>query len=449
MAPALGFTIVQAEVKDEQFSSAMTALFPHIRFSKPGSRKRGRSMEVDLIFSTSSSVPHPRQSYWSHSCTPHILSWDDGCAFDTPPGWSQLHHKIAHSTVGGSTDASHSLSLLLPPGALFRPMIDIALPSQPWVPVEAAIDSRIGAKAAAPLPRPVQRSAEVVWEGDHVSPYGLFPADSVGAVVRVPCVFLPDGWGSRALRPAELATLWDVPLLLQEWCRDNDMACLLTSLLSAVPGKTLLLGGDFLISHTFRGGESDGKLPDPPCLPLPSSAPPLISVIRAPQEECATDACLDLDEVDEAIVKADGQKSDDAEIPVHLWDGFVKRALLELKITLPFLWRRGLWLFRLGFIRFWRRAVLFSFWSYVKDNTRGIRQQYPTPGEQSRWVFPTPGKSRLRPTGLDGTVMVKYDFDWYYAWTSEGRARYKAFHSLLREHPPLKNDWEPARDCLT
>lgn len=123
-----------------------------------------------------------------------------------------------------------------------------------WVPVEAALDSRIGARAAPPPVKPLQRSAEVTWVEGDLSPFVLFPSMTPGVNVRVPCVFLPLGWGARPLRASELATIWDVPLLFQEWCRDNDSAYLLTQLLSSVPGKTLLLGGDVLLTNYFWGG---------------------------------------------------------------------------------------------------------------------------------------------------------------------------------------------------
>ena len=52
----------------------------------------------------------------------------------------------------------------------------------------------------------------------------------------------------------ELSTLWDVPILLQEKLDELDHISLLAQFLSSVPGKTLLLASDYLISSRIQGG---------------------------------------------------------------------------------------------------------------------------------------------------------------------------------------------------
>ena len=51
-----------------------------------------------------------------------------------------------------------------------------------------------------------------------------------------------------------MATLWDAPLLLQEKLGKPDKKALLVQCLSSVPGKTLLLASDYLISSSIWGG---------------------------------------------------------------------------------------------------------------------------------------------------------------------------------------------------
>ena len=73
----------------------------------------------------------------------------------------------------------------------------------------------------------------------------------------VRCVYnKPTFWGIRCLNPSELANLWDVPLLVQEFAAQAgpDFHVLLHSFRESVPGKTLLLGIDYLLSIFLRGG---------------------------------------------------------------------------------------------------------------------------------------------------------------------------------------------------
>ena len=78
--------------------------------------------------------------------------------------------------------------------------------------------------------------------------YGLLPAGRMGQKVWVHCFYNSPPWGIRQLTINELATLWDVPLLLQENLENVDRKSLLVKFLSSVPGKTLLLASEYLIS---------------------------------------------------------------------------------------------------------------------------------------------------------------------------------------------------------
>jgi len=129
------------------------------------------------------------------------------------------------------------------------------LMSQPWIPVSGSIDPLLaGAFVDAPLP-PVTPQPVVDSRGGLVSPFGLFPSGSLRSLVICSCVRnKPSFYGVRALIPKELANLWDVPLLAQEYAAGPGSPALLESFLSSVPGKTLLLGSDFLLASFLRGG---------------------------------------------------------------------------------------------------------------------------------------------------------------------------------------------------
>ena len=64
----------------------------------------------------------------------------------------------------------------------------------------------------------------------------------------------PGCWGSWSLALKELADLWDVPLRLQKFSTSQGVEAMLLAFLKSTPGKTLLLGSDYLLSHCVRRG---------------------------------------------------------------------------------------------------------------------------------------------------------------------------------------------------
>ena len=87
-----------------------------------------------------------------------------------------------------------------------------------------------------------------------VWPYELFPAGHMGTKVRLPLVYNSPPWGIRQLTISELATLWNVPLLLQEKLEEFDKKYLLVQKHLSVPGDKFLLASNYLISSRLRGG---------------------------------------------------------------------------------------------------------------------------------------------------------------------------------------------------
>lgn len=183
VAPALGFTVTHAVIGDSTYRTALAALFPTVKFSSPGRRARGHGLSVDVVFSTQSALPHKSQSYWSFWRMPHLFFGPTDVSTEAPPGWTLVTHRLSHSAVGGSTDGVHLISLLLPTPSSPEAHPSSLLPTQPWVPVEAAIDSRFGARPATSPDKPTQRLSAVSWIGSDLSPFGLFPSDALGTVV--------------------------------------------------------------------------------------------------------------------------------------------------------------------------------------------------------------------------------------------------------------------------
>ena len=75
-----------------------------------------------------------------------------------------------------------------------------------------------------------------------------------GNRVQAPCVYNSAPWGIRQLSINDLATPWDVPLLLQNKLEKLDKKYLLVQFLSLVPEKTFLLASDYLVSLRINGG---------------------------------------------------------------------------------------------------------------------------------------------------------------------------------------------------
>ena len=81
------------------------------------------------------------------------------------------------------------------------------------------LDSMSPVTSAVPKIQPEQPDNPEAWvygSKAKVYPYGLLPAGHMEKRVRVPCFFNSPQWGIRQLTINDLATLWDVPLLLQE-----------------------------------------------------------------------------------------------------------------------------------------------------------------------------------------------------------------------------------------
>ena len=90
------------------------------------------------------------------------------------------------------------------------------IPKQPWNPMLASVNPVTSVVPKIQPAQPENLEAQVSGSKSEVWPYGLFPAGRMGKKVRVPCVYNSPPWGIRQLTINELATLWDVPMLLQE-----------------------------------------------------------------------------------------------------------------------------------------------------------------------------------------------------------------------------------------
>ena len=136
---------------------------------------------------------------------------------------------------------------------LLHPSPYAEIQKKPWNPMLASVNPVTSAVPKSQLTQPDNPEARVYGSKAEVWPYGLFPAGHMRKGVRVPCVYNYPPWGILQLTINELATIWDVPLLLQDKLEELDKKFLLVQFFSLVPGKTLLLASYYLMRSRIRG----------------------------------------------------------------------------------------------------------------------------------------------------------------------------------------------------
>ncbi|KAL7468881.1 hypothetical protein ACHAXS_009127 [Conticribra weissflogii] len=477
VAKSLGFTVYSFRVQHGDFGTVLSAQFPMAK-DLSGFKLRAPHNGIRLVLCDSSCVPSPQSSYWARWVMPHLTT--DDLALGLAPGW-HTHTLVArHSELGGSTTGVHTLRLLLPPHMTASASLP-RMASFPWAPVDAVVDSTLW---ATPAPTPllaVVDTPSVAMHGSSLNPLGLFPSDQLAISVCTRCVFHPSRWGIRALALKELASLWDVPLSVQEFCRDHSICGALADLLDSVPGKSLLHGVDHLLTFGIRGGlfplrpsllaatpMAPPSLAPPSPAPFPpsSSHPPpqllegaeplttpgpslplrgFLTKLAAEIEEASHTPSSSIDRglVEDKVVKKDGQKADDAEVPVHLWDSMWVHTIPTDFVKQPTPgseWRNLLRLLRGGAIRWWRRKIQRSLWADV--NSRASKNFSTDPG--SGWVC----SNTVSPGLPYGNPPRRHPYDWVFGWTSTGKNRYRKWWRCLRKHPALGLDLTVGSDCV-
>ena len=152
----------------------------------------------------------------------------------------------------------------------------------------------------------------------------------MGTNVQVHCVYNYPPWGIRKITINDMAVLLYVPMFLQENLEELDKKFLLVQFLSSVSGKTLLLASDYLIISRIRrwGGwclmsriymtveVQDTVIQQVLSISVPSPLPMM-------EDEAKGD-----------ILKSDGQKENDADPTVALWDSWFYRSFKAYRAML-------------------------------------------------------------------------------------------------------------------
>jgi hypothetical protein len=123
-----------------------------------------------------------------------------------------------------------------------------------------------------------------------------------------------------------------------------------------------------------------------------------------------------------STLEKEGQKVDDAAVPVHIWENHFRETLPPHFPPLCDDWREKLGAYRSLGLRWWRRQVTQSFWRYVRDRVPNI-----SAGRRPGYVRFQPGR---------------------YIWLTHGCSGYQKEWRALHSHPLVTRDWDPARECV-
>ena len=265
-----------------------------------------------------------------------------------------------------------------------------------------------------------------------VCPYGLFPEVHMGKKVRVPCVYNYPLWGIWKLTIYELATLFYVPLLLQDKLDEIDKKFLLAQFLSSVPGKEFLLASDYLISSRIWEGWCSML-----CIDLKVDVQDTV-IQQVMSASVPSHLPMMEEDVVGAILKAYGQKEDDAAPLVALWDSWfyrswkVDRAMVH---PLEENWQHLLGIFWKFSLRWWKHRQLRSCIAF------GKRYQSSSHITHRTWIKGQYVSHINKCGGVDTQQIYKWSGkrrDCYIIWSSQWRGLITI----------LKECYLPIRECM-
>ena len=160
-------------------------------------------------------------------------------------------------------------------------------------------------------------------------------------------------------------------------------------------------------------------------------------------------------DIDEEVLKDDGQKADDAEVKVEMWDAsFQTDRAADNRITHPLRigWRQGLTKFRNAHLRLWRKRQLRCWIEFgAASGHKGHWSARELTHES--WFNLTQTRSYPIRRG-PGNQPQSQPFDWKYTWTagerSGGRSLYRRWHKKRHQQPAArKPTFDIGRDGMS
>jgi hypothetical protein len=271
-----------------------------------------------------------------------------------------------------------------------------------------------------------------------VQQWGLFPALNLGTMALLPALGSLMGWGTQQLSPVELASLWDVLILVSDSLSGGSGVAMLCDFCLSAPEKVLFAGADSLLTTLFRGGGT--SICDRGCNGVDGTDGTYAGPCPKSNKELGLAAPSvwqdgkEATRLDTPVVKGDFQKADGAAVPDQLWvcaflQGYEQEhlAVLGLSPACPgghlrdpaghlrdghppdwgIGWAAALILFRKLGLQRWKRQLVRGYQAWRRKHvkiTRGCRLSHMV---------------RLSASGAD------------YVWSTKGRAAYRSQWTFL------------------
>lgn len=439
---ALGFDLASISTREPLFRAVVGDL-------QPPALEDNDAPNFQAVFGSATAFRTLPWTHWKNHRVPHVCTMTQGEALPSLEGWKAHKQCFSHSGLGGVTNGTFSLGILAPEERWN------SVPNPPGFPRQASsalwniMDSTVSATPLTAessldwLSRSAPSQTHPQFHRRWLDPRGIAPLQGLETMkVMSRCVFSPTKWGVRQLTAKELASVFDIPILVQDQLsglgKDGEM--LMRNLCGSHPGKVLHLGGDHLLSLFCRGGWKVGSAASSGgAQSHRATQQEALRRIREAAVEAAQRSKMDRGSQLVQGVKQEGQKADDADVPTHLWDGMWLESRREQgwasmeewkgepwKVDenekLP-RWRLAIETMRSRWLLLrWRRNVTSSFFGWFK-NSVAIRGHLAI--QPSKWVRWEENRRCRGGKGSPGYVWASRSSreEYMKAWTRERRPK--------------------------
>ena len=249
---ALGFDLASMTTKDAVFRTVVGDAYPRAIANEDTS-------DVQAVFGSAADFAALPRVHWQQHRVPHVYTIDSGKLLPSMRGWRGAQSVFSHSNLGGLTTGAFSMGVLVPQDRWRDVQQQTQFPRQASSSLWTVMDSTVSAapvRDASVLDSLQQRPPncdhpQFIGPGRGLDPRGIAPGRGLETMrVLAPCVRNRVKWGVRQLTPAELGSVFDIPLLMQDRMLRMGHAGerLIRSLCGQHPGKVLHLGSDHLLS---------------------------------------------------------------------------------------------------------------------------------------------------------------------------------------------------------
>ena len=270
--------------------------------------------------------------------------------------WMSRLMVLKHSFCGGVSDMEVTFKCFVHPQTTpsFSFDVNTLVEASPLSSLSSILDTKVRGSKLVTKPRlPILTAPKVcLVQDESIYHYkGLFPSGVGSAQFYIPCVFEPRRWVCRSLQPFEMLRVYDLPVVLEKALSHRQSKLLLGSLSLPCKCATAFTHALFLASAAgtplgsdivSNNGGGDDFLSSSPSSSLPIGWKE--NIIHDRDERAA--------------------KSDDARIPVELWDNHLAKMLGKHDFTIRE--RTAISTLRKIGLRVWSKSIMACFLSWLK-----------------------------------------------------------------------------------